>query len=221
MARKVGRFCQVNNITHCEVIGGEFFCNPDWLSVITEATRGMRYVRLVTNGDWAGNKETAEQVISWLTNLGVDDPIFALGISNDRWHTNRHVEEAARLLKEADLPYKLAGPGDMPDDGLVPIGRHKFEYTFFSMMGCWCHEPERKYTMLIDEVGEIYKCQLGAWPYDNIENYQDGGWSARFKEFNSIFYGCWLSNCASCQRQEEESIILDLAKKVRARKTAT
>ena len=85
-------------------------------------------------------------------------------------------------------------------DSIVPAGRGGFHISFYGMMGCHCHNPARKYSFLIDEQGEIYKCMFGAWDYASVLEYQDGGFAARFKEFNQVFYGTFISSCASCQR---------------------
>jgi radical SAM protein with 4Fe4S-binding SPASM domain len=65
-------------------------------------------------------------------------------------------------------------------------------------MGNYCHNPDKMYTFLIDEDGEIYKCHFGAWNYANVAEYQDGTFAERFQEFNKTFYGCFVSNCARC-----------------------
>ena len=41
-------------------------------------------------------------------------------------------------------------------------------------MGCYCHNPVRKYAFLIDERGRIYKCSFGLWPYARVTDYLDG-----------------------------------------------
>ena len=62
----------------------------------------------------------------------------------------------------------------------------------------FCSNPEDQYSFLIDEVGKIYKCGFGVWDYADINDYQDGGFAHRFKEFNKKFYDIFISNCSSC-----------------------
>lgn len=200
-ARDCSQFCRANSIRRCEIMGGEFFCNPDWEAVMDALVEDMLCVRLVTNGDWAGKKALAERVIKFLSQ---HPKRVYVSLSKDRWHTNRHVSRAAKLLKEAGIPHNVATEEQTTNRSLVPVGRLRLEFTdFFSMWGCYCYEAEKKYSLLIDEQGEIYKCGMGAWPYDNISGFLDGGFAARFKYFNGVFYKCWLPNCRTCQRQEE------------------
>jgi len=60
----------------------------------------------------------------------------------------------------------------------------------------------KRYNLLIDEQGEIYKCGFGSWPYASVNDFLQGGFGARFKEFNAKFYGAFISSCAACQRAE-------------------
>lgn len=201
MARDCAQFCRANHITHCEIMGGEFFCNPDWEAVMDTLAENMKCVRLVTNGDWARTKTLSARVVKFLKQ---HSPPFYVSISKDRWHTNKHVKQAAKLLDEAGVICNVATEEQTRNGSLVPIGRLRLDFTdFFSMFGCHCYQPHTKYNLLIDESGEIHKCGMGAWPYDNIENFLDGGFAERFKYFNGVFYKCWMPNCRHCQRQEE------------------
>src|SRR5574343_1137609 len=87
MARNIGQFCQMNNIRYTEIMGGEFFCNPDWYEILDVLSVGMKRVRLVSNGDWAGSPELALKVLSFLRSHSQ----FHVGISKDCWHTNKYV----------------------------------------------------------------------------------------------------------------------------------
>ena len=69
---------------------------------------------------------------------------------------------------------------------LVPIGRAESSGGLYSMFGCYCQNPKHHYSFLIDEVGKIYKCGFGVWNYADIDDYIDGGFAPRFKEFNKI-----------------------------------
>ena len=54
------------------------------------------------------------------------------------------------------------------------------------------------YSFLIDEDGNIYKCGFGVLKYANVSTYIEGGFKARFKDFNKRFYGVFISSCSSC-----------------------
>ena len=54
------------------------------------------------------------------------------------------------------------------------------------------------YTFLIDEMGQIFKCAFGVWYYADVDEYLDGGFRAKFKDYNSKFYKCFLPSCNSC-----------------------
>ena len=89
------------------------------------------------------------------------------------------------------------------EESLVPVGRHQYEWSqFYGLFACYCSQPERRYNLLIDEQGEIYKCGFGSWPYASVNDFLQGGFAARFKEFNAKFYGAFISSCAACQRAE-------------------
>jgi hypothetical protein len=128
-----------------------------------------------------------------------------MGVSKDHWHTNAHVDEAVKYLKVADIPCRIPKPDEITPDTLVPVGRSEWEMNIYGMMSCYCRNPEKRYSFLIDENGEIYKCGFGSWPYDNVTEYLEGGFDKRFQDFNNIFYGVWLNSCAHCRRSEEHS----------------
>lgn len=68
------------------------------------------------------------------------------------------------------------------------------------MMGCYCHNPIRKYSFLIDEEGNIYKCPFGILRYAHIKDYVNGGFAQKFKEFNKRFYNIPIPSCSACFR---------------------
>jgi hypothetical protein len=205
MAHKVQTFMRTNNITRAETMGGEFFLNPDWYEVLDVIGEGLKIVRLVSNSDWAGNAKVASNVIEFLTN----HTQFYISLSKDKWHTNKNLDRVVQLLKEADILHNIPTEDRTTDDTIVPIGRSRFDYGFFSMFGAYCSPGEKRYNFLIDEVGEIYKCGLGAWPYANVKDFQEGGFNKKFKEFNNKFYGAHVMNCMMCQRIESRSKKLD------------
>jgi len=197
-AQSINQFCQSNQITRAEVMGGEFFLHTHWEPILHILCQGLKHVRLVSNGDWAGNEALAQSVIGFLK----EHPQYHVGISKDRFHTNKHVDAATALLVSANIPFKIPTAEQIKDDSIVPVGRSQFEYTFYSSFGCYCSQPERRYSLLIDETGEMYKCGFGAWAYAQVHSFQKGGFAAKFKEFNTKFYNVFFSSCASCRRAE-------------------
>jgi len=195
MAGHVRRFLDNNNIDHITLMGGEVFCNPDWREVVATLAEGMGYVRLVTNGDWVGTE--------FLNDLAPYRAHMKISLSRDRWHTNEHVEAALAACEDAGFHHVVATPEEVTEDSVVPIGRGDLSYGFYSTFGCFCQHPEHRYNFLIDEVGEIYKCGLGAWSYADIFEYAEGNFAPRFKEFNRIFWRTFISNCRACLRTWE------------------
>lgn len=198
-SREINLFCRTNGIVVCEVMGGEFFMNPKWAEIIPVLAAGMKRVRLISNGDWAGNKTLAEKVTKVLAGL----PQIHVGISRDKWHTNQFVDKACQYLKDAGIPFRTPKPEEVTDDTIVPVGRAQYDcFNMLSMFSTYCHNEEKKYNLLIDEEGRIYKCGFGTWHYANTCDYLKGGFDARFKEFNLKFYSAFVSNCSSCQRMD-------------------
>ena len=201
-AVKINQFCQANEITRCEIMGGEFFVNPEWEPVLESLCQGMKNVRLVSNGDWAGNTKVATRVISFLKS----HPEVHVGISRDRWHTNKQVDAACALLTEAGINHRTPTAEEVKPESIVPVGRSQYDCSnMFAMFGTYCFQNEKRYNFLIDEEGRIYKCSFGTWQYDTIQDYLKGGFAPRFKEFNTKFYGVFISNCSSCQRMEGQA----------------
>ena len=198
MAGNINTFMHKNNIRHMEVMGGEFFCHPQWEEIIDILVKGMLTVRLVSTGDWAGASNLSERVVGFLR----AHPQIRVGLSKDQWHTNKHVDAASQALKNGKIPFRLPTEDEIKEDSIVPIGRGEFHYGFYSMFGNYCNKPDRRYVFLIDEKGAIYKCGLGGWPYANVTEYLDGGFNARFKYFNDKFYGAHVMTCSQCRRAE-------------------
>ena len=195
MAAKVAQFIKSNGIDRLNVMGGEFFCNPDWDEVLTTLFTSTEHARLVSNGDWAGSAKSRKQVIDFLAS---HDNIH-VALSFDKWHTNKHVETAMKACADAGIPHVWADRED--DTGSVPVGRHQFEASDspYGMFSCWCHKPDRKYTFLVDEEGLISKCPFGMWTYDRIGLYLDGGFRERFKQFHGAFYETFVPSCHRCE----------------------
>lgn len=199
MAEKIHSFLVNNEINNINLMGGEFCMHPNWFEIFLILTKDIKYVRIVTNGDWL--EEYCEQVKELSKQR-----VFVFAISKDKWHTNKNVKKAELFCKENNIFYKVSTEEQTKNESIVPVGNALFEYNFFSTFGCYCHNPEHKYSFLIDEEGEIYKCSFGVWNYSNIEDYIDGKFSKRFKEFNKVFYSTFISNCRSCIRSYRSSV---------------
>jgi len=192
MAKKIATFIKANGIKRANLMGGEIFCNPEYKEILSEIIPSVGIARIVSNSDWVEHDSTFPKFISQFKNV-----YFAL--SNDKFHTNKHVDQAEKILKEKKIFVKTDF-FDKKDDYIVPIGRSMYEYNFYSTMSCYCHNPEHQYSFLIDEIGKIYKCGFGVWDYAKVEEYLKGGFRERFKEFSKVFYDIFIPNCASCMR---------------------
>ena len=193
MAQKTSKFLKVNDIKLITIMGGEFFCNPEWKKIIPILCENVNYCRLVTNGDWA-EKDT-EAALAILRPL---KDILKVSISKDRWHTNKHVNKALRACNEADIKCNVTSEEEDNDENIIPVGRGQFHYGTFAFFSCYCHAPEHKYTFLIDEEGDIFKCGAGVWNYTSVDECLDGEFPSAFKKFNQAFYGHFVSNCMRC-----------------------
>lgn len=194
VAELVHQFLDSNPIHYANIMGGEFWLNPDWEEVLGMIVEGLDYARLVTNGDWSADEESSRRIRAFME---AHEQCY-LAITTDRWHTNKHVVTAEEFCKEHNLLHKVGGDED--DKGLVPVGRSAFDFGMYGMLACYCHTPVNKYTFLIDEDGTIYKCAFGTWDYDRVHNFVSGGFPERFKEFNEKFYGLFVGSCTSCRR---------------------
>lgn len=199
-AKAVATFLDSNDIGYVSIMGGEFWLNPDWSEIVPMLTRNHKTVRLVTNGDWIVREER-EQIVDVCRSL---DDRLRVSISKDRHHHNKHVGECFSVLEENGIRCNVATEEKTTEDSLVPIGRHAFEYNLFSSFSTYCTKPECRYVNLITENGSIHKCPFGIWDYDNVSNFQDGGFAERFKAFGKLFYGTFIPNCRTCLRAYEQ-----------------
>jgi len=195
MAKNIKQFLTNNNILMCTIMGGEFFMNPDWKEIFDIIIPGLIFVRLVTNGDWAENQYIID-------NIKYEN--LKISISKDKWHTNKLVDKAIQVCIDKDIKYNVTTTEEATDECLVPVGRVGWG-NFYSMFGQYCQRS--KYSFLIDEAGEIYKCGFGIWKYASVNEYLDGEFDKRFKEFNLIFYSTFIPNCASCIRSYNKNKI--------------
>jgi MoaA/NifB/PqqE/SkfB family radical SAM enzyme len=189
-SRTVKEFLSSNSIRFAAIMGGEFFCNPDWKEIFDIVIPGLESVRLVSNGDWNDN---AADFLARFPNLRI-------GISKDRWHTNANVERAAKLCEKHGIKHRIAADDETTSESVVPVGNGQLHLSTYSMFQCYCQNPEHKYSFLIDEDGWIYKCGFGQWEYATVAKYAKGGFAAVFKEFNQIFYREFIPNCRECAR---------------------
>lgn len=197
-ARDVKKFLNSNDIEVINVMGGEFFCNPDWREILEILIPGTIRTRLVTNGDWAGDPEVPKFLKKFST--------LKVSISKDRWHTNKNVLKAVEVCVEHGINYTLATDEETSDESIVPIGRSSYDSVgFFGMFACWCHSPDHMYSFLIDEEGLIYKCSFGLWQYADVEDHLEGGFDKVFKETNQRFNSVFISSCKSCHRAHSKS----------------
>jgi len=192
-SEKTGLFLRNNNVTILNCMGGEIFCHPQWFEVLSNICKDMEHVRIVTNGDWIGGSD-----LSTIKKFMLDYPAY-MAISNDRWHTNKNVDRAAKFCKKNGIIYKIATKKETTEDSVVPAGRSKWDFcNLYSMWMTYCSKPDRKYNFLIDESGAISKCLFGAWEYDNIDDYLNGGFAERFKQFGKAFYSAFIPSCRHC-----------------------
>lgn len=195
-AKEIAQFIKNNDVVSINLMGGEFFCNPDWYEIFTILIDSCKHARIVSNGDWANNISVQAKLQRLVINCG--DKIN-ISISRDKWHTNKNVDKAGELLEKMGAKYNIPDINYLSESGIVPIGRSAFSSNgIYSFFGCYCQKPESLYTFLIDEDGDIYKCDMGVLQYANISDYLDGGFDKRFKEFNMKFYNAFIPNCAKC-----------------------
>ena len=206
-AKKIGKFLKNNGITYINVMGGEFFCNPDWYEILSILISSVDFMRIVSNGDWAVSDDQKSKLLDLVNNRR--DKI-RISISNDKWHTNTNVGKAEAWLKTNGILHNIGDDSNMPDTGVVPVGRGDQVSSMYSFFSCYCHNPVHMYSFLIDEEGKVYKCGFGVWNYAKVDDYIDGGFRARFKEFNKKFYDIFVPSCSSCIRvasQEVDNIV--------------
>ena len=196
-AENVAKFFEANDIHYANVMGGEFFCNPEWEKILNILADSVMIMRLVTNSDWAGNEKIEKPLKEFIEK---NREKLRICLSKDQWHTNRGVERADEFLKPLGVKYQIETPEEGKDYGVVPVGRGELIgfSGFYSFMGAWCHNPEHKYTFLVGEDGEIYKCDFGILSYANIKDYLEGGFAKTFKELNTKFSKLPVLHCKMC-----------------------
>mgnify|MGYP003297034118 CR=1 FL=1 len=199
MAEKIAKFIKSNNIFGLNLMGGEFFCNPNWYEIFDLFFDAAEHIRVVSNSDWIHSEDVKSKLLLLHNKYGNK---FYICLSKDKWHTNKYVDEAEEWLNSVGIICRN-GEGQMTDDSIVPVGRGEFHYGFYSFMGAYCLNPENEYTFLIDEEGKIYKCVFGTWKYATVDDYIDGGFEERFKDYQQRCSKIFIANCGSCRRCAE------------------
>lgn len=191
-ASSLSCFLQVHEIKKVSIMGGEFFCNPDWLEIFKILLPHLEYCRLVTNGDWAKDKDFLKQLSPYNHQI-------AIAISEDQWHSNKYTRQAVEQCEEHNFFWSKPSDEMNNDTALVPVGRLGGDPSgFYGMFSSYCSNPEHQYSFLIDEIGDIFKCSFGKRRYTNINNHFDGSFPAIFKEYNRKFYKKPPMNCYRC-----------------------
>jgi len=189
-AMVIAEFLRVHEVKVVNLMGGEICCHPNWREILDILLPAVKITRIVSNGDWVQVEPEFAEYIARHNNCYVS-------ISKDRWHTNKNILEAEQVLIKNDVVCKVSDLNE-EEFNLVPIGKSLFGDGLYSMFGCYCQNPEHQYSFLIDEEGKIFKCAFGVWDYAEVHDYRDGGFFERFKEFNKVFYGTFIPNCARC-----------------------
>jgi len=196
-AKEIAKFLKVNDVETINLMGGEFFCNPNWFEIYSELIASVKFARLVTNGDWANNLGVKAQLATLISIFGKK---IYFSISKDKWHTNKYVDSAKEFLESAGCKVNIGTEDNTKNESIVPVGRAAGRYIggIYDMFGCYCQNPENMYSFLIDEEGNIFKCSFGVLSYAHIDDYLEGGFRKRFKEANSKFYSVFVPSCQTC-----------------------
>lgn len=193
-AEKVAAFLRKYEISYANIMGGEFFCNPEWKEILNIILREVKVARIVTNGDWAENEEVKEELKDLMTSPLVKTKCVYFCISSDKWHNGKNIDPALEWLRENEI---RGNKGAMEDRAVVPIGRGWEYSTFYSSLGCYCRHKETRYSFLIDENGDVYKCPFGLLKIFNVGD-TEGNFFERFREVNEKMINVFISSCKTC-----------------------
>lgn len=197
-AKEIALFLQNNDIKSLNVMGGEFFCNPDWYEILNMFLSTGAHMRLVSNSDWADNDTVKDNLCLLKITYG---DMLHISISKDIYHTNVNVASAGKFLSKNQFSYDIGiYDTNYKEDNIVPIGRGQLFFGIYSLFSCYCQNPQHMYSFLIDEDGTIFKCSFGCLDYATVQEYMKGGFAKRFKEYNQKFYATFISSCKSCVR---------------------
>lgn len=200
MSEKIAKFMKANGIEGANLLGGEFFCNPDWFEILSNIVDVCKVARIVTNGDWAMSEKVKTKLAEFIDKYKKK---VLFSVSKDKWHNNKHVDAAAEFLKEHGAAYNVATEEETTDASIVPVGRAMWNCVgggYYSMVGCYCQDDKNQYAFMIDEDGIIYKCGFGIFSYASVDEYIDGGFRKRFKEYNTFFYSKFIPSCKTCSQ---------------------
>lgn len=200
-AEQINEFLQVNDITRINVMGGEFWLNPNWEAIINALGRGMKIVRIVTNGDWHGNKRARRRVKKFFKSVTL--PAY-IAISKDEFHHNRHVERAKKFCIGNGIDVVI--DCETSSEGIVPIKRGRMHRGFYPSIAKRCTRERREEGFMIDEEGNIYRCSLGIWDLDHVSNYLHGGFNERWEEIIKSFRRAFIMSCNQCVRMHAEFV---------------
>jgi len=131
-AKNINKFLQFNHIYHINIMGGEFFCNPDWFDIIKILSKNMKRVRITTNGDWSINADITNYFIKLCKSIRN----IIIGISFDNFHTNKNVKTAISICKNNNIDY-TSFDGHI-EDAIVPVEKGNWYASDFSMFSCCC-----------------------------------------------------------------------------------
>lgn len=174
-------------LEYISIMGGEFVCNEKWKEIIEIIVPSIRTIRLVTNGDW---DEQDAIYISQFKNIN-------MSISKDKWHTNKNVDRAVNLCKQYNISFNVETEDQASSSSIVPVGRALDDFgSIYSLLGKYC--SSNKYTVMIDENGDIFKCPFGILKMGNVLDFIETKFYERFKSFNQKFYNIFLPNCRRC-----------------------
>lgn len=191
-AESISQFLKLYEIKSASLMGGEFFCNPDWLKILNIILPNLEYCRLVTNGDWAEDKDFLKQLLPYNDRLSI-------AISEDHWHTNKFTRRAVEQCEELDFYWALPSDAMKKNNVLVPVGRSEGNMDgVFGFFSTYCSNPQHQYSFLIDEIGDIFKCPFGQRKYTSIKESLDGSFLQAFKEYNMKFYKRSPMSCFRC-----------------------
>lgn len=205
VARQVNDFLTANKVEQLNVMGGEVWLNPEWREILQLFNAPNRKIRIVTNGDFCNSQQGREFPghIAYLNSTHKHPNRLHIAISNDIWHKPLDVAKLRDTLDEfPDLPYVIEGIDGQPtltESGLVPIGRSVFNAgSRFYMMQTYCSNPTFRYSFLIDEAGDIFKCPFGIWRIGNVSEYQET--NSFFPTFKDVYSRHWKAFLFSCHR---------------------
>lgn len=196
----LSKFLNDLNVNSINIMGGEFFKNPDWEEIFNNLIldTNIPTIRLVSNGDWAKDKDFVKKFLPFKDR-------FYVAISNDMYHTNAHVYNAIDYLKENNIFY--SEDNGYSEEAIVPVGRATYDCSsIYGLFGTYCRNPKYLYSHLIDEDLNVFKCPFGLWEYYTIEdNFVKEDFRKEFKKISRTFYKTFIPSCTACYRAYQKN----------------